>query len=139
MTTASPRRRRKVGPDSEQLRQFWELARDAVVVTDPDGVVLAANPAYFDLYGYAPEEILGQSFAVVLPEAQREAAIEGYRRLFAAAARSVAWVGRVCADEADEAEAGHVTVWRAPPTNVTPRAAVTSWIGLPMVEVLLPA
>jgi len=68
---------------SEQRFQvIWDAAADAMAVSDPDGIVLAANPAYHNLYGYAPDAVLGNSFAIIFPEDQRAAAVASYKELF---------------------------------------------------------
>ncbi|MCC7021323.1 MAG: PAS domain S-box protein [Thermomicrobiales bacterium] len=66
-----------------RLRGVWESTQDAMVLTDPEGGILAANPAYGELYGIAPAALVGQSFAVVMPEGEREAAVTTYRASFA--------------------------------------------------------
>jgi PAS domain S-box-containing protein len=66
----------------ERFRASWEIASDAMALSDEDGIVLAANPAYYQLYGYSAEEILGQSFAIIFPEARREQAVAEYRQVF---------------------------------------------------------
>ena len=53
-----------------------------MVLSDPDGIVLAANPAYFALYGYPPEVVLGHSFAIIFPAERREWAVAVYRTAF---------------------------------------------------------
>ncbi len=58
-------------PDEVALRVVWKAATDALAVSDRDGTVLAANPAYYELYGYTADEALGQSFAVIFPESER--------------------------------------------------------------------
>jgi len=50
-----------------------------MALSDPAGVVLDANPAYGRLYGYAPEAVIGRSFAVIFPEAMRAWAEEESR------------------------------------------------------------
>jgi PAS domain S-box-containing protein len=62
----------------------WEHAADAMAISDPEGIVLLANPAYYRLYGYTPEEVIGRSFAVIFPEPQRAGAEAQYRAVFAA-------------------------------------------------------
>jgi PAS domain S-box-containing protein len=64
------------------LAAIWESASEAIAVSDPDGRVLMANPAYYALYGRTPEEVLGQSFAVIFPPDQQEAAETAYRATF---------------------------------------------------------
>lgn len=73
--------------DARQLHflfeAVWESAADAMALSDPDGIVLAANPAYCDFYGYLLEELIGQSFAVIFPEEQQAEAVEQYHQYFA--------------------------------------------------------
>ncbi len=66
----------------ERFRSIWECAVDAMVLSDAEGTVLMANAAYYQLYGYAPEEIIGKSFAIIFPEEQRVWAVEEYRKMF---------------------------------------------------------
>lgn len=51
--------------------QIWETTADAMVLSDPNGIVLDANPAYLRLYGYTLAQIQGQSFAIIFPEELR--------------------------------------------------------------------
>jgi PAS domain S-box-containing protein len=71
------------GTSADWLRSVWDLAPDAMVLSDPNGIVVFANAAYYDLYGYSAEQILNQSFAIIFPESERPAAIELYRQVFA--------------------------------------------------------
>ena len=64
------------------LRQLWEHAAEAMALSDAAGVVLAANPAYYRLYGYGPEEVLGKSFALIFPADQRAWAEGQYQEVF---------------------------------------------------------
>lgn len=43
-----------------------------ICITDPHGYFEMVNPAYCDFYGYAEEELLGQHFTIVVPDAVRE-------------------------------------------------------------------
>ena len=65
------------------FQAVWDAAGDAMALSNPDGIVLLANPAYYDLYGYTPEEVIGRSFALIFPPAARAAAEAAYRRTFA--------------------------------------------------------
>ena len=72
-------------PDLDVAATFtavWEASADAMALSDAEGIVLAANPAYCRLYGYAPEEIIGRSFTLVYPEAERAEAEARYRAIF---------------------------------------------------------
>jgi two-component system, LuxR family, sensor kinase FixL len=64
------------------FQQIWENASDALALSDAEGIVLAANPAYLRLYGYKLEEVIGNSFAIVFPEARRAWAVEEYKVTF---------------------------------------------------------
>jgi PAS domain S-box-containing protein len=67
----------------ERFRAVWESTSEALALSDPEGIVLAVNPAYCALYGRTPEEVVGHDFAVIFPEAERAGAMEQYRAVFA--------------------------------------------------------
>ena len=75
------------GPIGEAatIAAVWKAASDAMAISDPDGIVLLANPAYYALYGLTPEAVVGRSFAVIFPEEARAEAEAQYRAVFAAA------------------------------------------------------
>lgn len=66
----------------ERFREVWETTSDAMVLSDAEGIVLAANPAYYNLYGYKPEQVLGQSFTIIFAEDFREYALKSYKEIF---------------------------------------------------------
>lgn len=66
----------------ERFRAIWEQATDAMALSDLEGIVVQANPAYYQLYGYSPDEVIGKNFAVIYPEEQREWARAEYVRTF---------------------------------------------------------
>ncbi len=66
-----------------RFRQVWESTSDAMVISDAEGIVLAANDAYFCLYGYTQAEVIGQNFAIIFPEERRAASNERYLAVFA--------------------------------------------------------
>ena len=68
----------------ERFRAVWEATSEAMALSDPEGIVLAVNPAYCALYGLIPEQVVGRSFAIIFPEAARAAAEAEYRAVFAA-------------------------------------------------------
>lgn len=71
--------------EHDQFVAVWEHAADAMALSDAEGRVIAANPAYYELYGYRPDEILGRSFAIIFPPEERAQAEAQYRAVFAAA------------------------------------------------------
>jgi PAS domain S-box-containing protein len=68
----------------ERFRAVWEATSEAMALSDPDGTVIAVNPAYCALYGLTPEQAVGQSFAIIFPEQTRDAAVEQYHAVFTA-------------------------------------------------------
>lgn len=66
----------------ERLRQVWESTSDAMVLSDANGVVFDANPAYLHLYGYDAAQVIGRSFSIIFPAEAREQAIEQYKAIF---------------------------------------------------------
>lgn len=69
--------------DASILRAVWDAAPDALVLSDGEGIVRAANPAYYRLYGLTPEQVIDHSFSIIFPEAERSAADDAYRVVFA--------------------------------------------------------
>ncbi|MBK9603045.1 MAG: PAS domain S-box protein [Anaerolineales bacterium] len=67
----------------QRFSQVWEATSDAMALSDPEGIVLAANPAYLDLYGYKLEQVVGRSFAAIFPEDIQAQAVEQYKTVFA--------------------------------------------------------
>ena len=61
----------------------WEITSDAMVLSDPNGIVITANPAYSRLYEYHLEEVIGHTFAVIFPETERIRAQQQYLDVFA--------------------------------------------------------
>ncbi len=59
-----------------------ELA-DAVVVADADGALVVWNAAAERLFGWSPDEAVGQSLDLIIPERLRGRHWDGYRRTMA--------------------------------------------------------
>src|ERR1700686_823402 len=82
--------------ESERLfRAVWEYSSDAMALSTPDGTVFAANPAYFHLYGFPQEEVIGKHFSIIFPEEQRKTAHELYDYIFQSPAISPSFAGPV--------------------------------------------
>ncbi len=61
----------------------------------PDGTVFAANPAYFHLYGFPQEEVIGKHFSIIFPEEERKAAYELYDYFFQSPTLGPPFVGPI--------------------------------------------
>lgn len=66
----------------ERFRSVFLAANDAMVLSDPDGVVIDANPAYFELYGFTAEAVIGQKFFIIFPDVRQREAMAQYREVF---------------------------------------------------------
>jgi PAS domain S-box-containing protein len=66
----------------QRFQAIWSATADAMALSNADGIVLAANPAYYELYGYPPEQVIGHSFAMIFPAGQRASAITQYQEIF---------------------------------------------------------
>jgi PAS domain S-box-containing protein len=71
-------------PSTEWANQLVEAAPDAMIVVDPDGIILLVNLQAERLFGYARPELLGQRIEVLLPERFRGRHV-GHRESFARA------------------------------------------------------
>ena len=56
------------GEADRRFQALLELAPDAIVLVDPAGQVVLANRRTVELFGYAMEELVGQSVEVLMPE-----------------------------------------------------------------------
>ncbi|HYX50925.1 MAG TPA: PAS domain S-box protein [Ktedonobacteraceae bacterium] len=82
--------------ESERVfRAVWEYASTAMALSAPDGTVIAANPAYFRLYGFPSEEVIGKHFSIIFPQEQRTTAQELYDFMFQSPTLSPAFVGPI--------------------------------------------
>lgn len=63
-----------------------EQLPDAVVASDREGVIRVWNAAAAKLFGYGPDEAIGQSLDLIIPERLRAAHWKGYHAALAAGA-----------------------------------------------------
>jgi PAS domain S-box-containing protein len=64
-----------------QLAAIVASSEDAIISKDLDGIVTSWNPAAQRLYGYAPEEIVGKSKALVIPPERAHELAESLARI----------------------------------------------------------
>ncbi|MGA3215050.1 MAG: PAS domain S-box protein [Acidimicrobiales bacterium] len=73
---------RPKGPDLEDnLGELLQASPNAVIVVDEDGIILLASAATKLLFGFDPQEVVGQSVEMLVPEHLR-ALHEGHRQGF---------------------------------------------------------
>jgi len=77
---------------SEELyRLLWEVTTDVVVMLDESNVIRFANPAVKEVFGYSPEEIVGQDLSVLQPPALVDLHRAGFARYLATGQRKLDW------------------------------------------------
>ena len=59
-------------------QQLGEEAGDAIVASDPHGVITLWNEAATRIFGFSGDEALGQSLDIIIPERQRQRHWTGY-------------------------------------------------------------
>ncbi len=53
------------------LENIFRASPDAIIVTDDAGNIIMANESLYNVYGYHPEEIIGQHVSVLAPDMSR--------------------------------------------------------------------
>jgi PAS domain S-box-containing protein len=86
----------------ERFQAVWQAASDAMVLSNADGTVFAANPAYYSLYGYQPEEVIGKDFSMIFPSEQREWAQKLYTYIFQGLATNSAFEATILRPDGSE-------------------------------------
>jgi PAS domain S-box-containing protein len=67
-----------------RFRTVWERATDAMVLTDADGIIQLANPAYLALLDRDAAEVVGHPFTRFVPQSERAQAEHAYLAMFQA-------------------------------------------------------
>ena len=86
-----------------------DQAAEAIVVTDPDGLIVYANPAFERITGYARAELLGQNPRVLKSGAHEPAY---YERLWATLLAGETWRGEYLYSRASTIYGGTAEVQR---------------------------
>ncbi|HMX41593.1 MAG TPA: PAS domain S-box protein, partial [Saprospiraceae bacterium] len=76
--------REKETEKEDRFRALFEFASSGILLTDQQGSIVMANPAIEGLFGYDPDELLGQSVDVLVPRnasRQHSAHRQGYLHL----------------------------------------------------------
>ncbi len=69
---------RRVAEQAAERDRLWQISQDLLVVAQPDGTIAAANPAWFTVLGWQPEEVIGtngRDFAHPDEQASSDAAL----------------------------------------------------------------
>ncbi len=76
-----------------KYRVVVETASDAVISIDKSGNIILANPATKRIFGHNPEDLIGRSLTVLMPQAMRLFHEAGYRRYLETGVRRLNWQG----------------------------------------------
>jgi two-component system, sensor histidine kinase and response regulator len=76
----------------EETRSVVEHMVDCVVTTDDRGFILSANPVMEKLFGYTPDEAIGQDVAIIVPEPDRSRH-QGYMEHYCRTGKGQEYVG----------------------------------------------
>jgi PAS domain S-box-containing protein len=69
--TLQERREDALVENAARYRILVDMAADAILVIDESSVIVFANPAVEKVFGYRPEELIGQSLTVLMPATTR--------------------------------------------------------------------
>ncbi|WP_035758223.1 PAS domain S-box protein [Hugenholtzia roseola] len=58
--------RDQINATPEQIQEIIDACEYGICVTDENGIFVAVNNRYCEYYGYAREELVGQSFLIVV-------------------------------------------------------------------------
>ncbi len=75
----------------EQHRVIIETASDAIVTIDEASTILFASSPVERIFGYRPEELVGQPITMLIPEPLRAAHLRGFQRYLDTNVRHTSW------------------------------------------------
>ncbi|UPV73572.1 PAS domain S-box protein [Halorussus limi] len=79
------------GIDGERFRALAEGLTDVVLVIDAESTIRYANPAASKVFGYPPDELVGEPLTLLMPEDLAEAHEQGMARYLRTGERHVDW------------------------------------------------
>lgn len=77
----------------EKYRSTTEAASDSIITIDQNSRILFANQIVQRVFGYAPEEMVGQPLAMIMPNRLRAGHDAGMKRFLTSGKRTIPWTG----------------------------------------------
>lgn len=74
-----------------RYRLLWETATDAVILMDTESTMHYVNPAVDDVFGYKPEELVGQNLTRLIPERFRQLHVDSLKRYLETGVKKLNW------------------------------------------------
>ncbi len=74
-----------------EFRLIADASRDVVITIDEQSKVLFANAAMFELLGYRPEELIGQSLTTIIPDRMKAQHEKGMAKYVGTGERNLNW------------------------------------------------
>jgi PAS domain S-box-containing protein len=81
----------EVRESEERYRTVAETASDAIVSIDESSTILFANSATAEVFGYAPQELIGKNLTMLMPDYMRRVHEAGLRRYVDTGHRHLNW------------------------------------------------
>ena len=72
-----------IAEDIEFFRIIVDQAPDAIIVADRQGLIQIWNQAAADLFGFRPDEAIGRSLDIIIPDHLRQAHWKGFQQALA--------------------------------------------------------
>jgi len=82
-----------LGESEERHRTVTETASDAIISIDEESRILFVNRASGKIFGYTPEEMLGQQLTILIPEHLRQAHTASIKRYIETGECNINWNG----------------------------------------------
>ncbi len=83
---------RKTSFDLSIFKEVFENVVEGIAITDAEGVIILANPAFQAITGYAPSEVIGQKPNILKSGRHHE---KFYRRMWSDITRAGFWSGEI--------------------------------------------
>lgn len=77
----------------EHYRTVTQSALDVIVTIDEQSCILSINSAVKTVFGHDPEDLIGKSLVVLMPERLRSAHLHGMARHLSTNSRHIPWAG----------------------------------------------
>jgi PAS domain S-box-containing protein len=87
------RAERELRESEERHRTIAETASDAILTIDETGNIIFANPAVEHVFGYLPQELIGERLTVLMPERLRDEHRASLSRYLLTETRHIPWKG----------------------------------------------